>query len=164
MTTSKVYTAQGDIEDIEVTHEGRNVFRKITDSKVEIAISTMLLSNPHKNIVSIYAVTDFHIDMELLDINISDVDALTVKSVMTNVKNYLQELGIIYIDWKLDNIGIGSDGELKLFDFDSSGIIDVCTKEWKNEPPALYSYKKAVKNGMTNPIDIDNFAFTYLTK
>jgi serine/threonine protein kinase len=36
-------------------------------------------------------------------------------------KNHLQTLGIMYIDWKPDNIGIDPDGKYKLFDFDLSG-------------------------------------------
>ena len=40
---------------------------------------------------------------------------------MKKVKDFfLQNLGIIYIDWEQDNIGKGEDGNYKLFDFDGS--------------------------------------------
>jgi len=47
---------------------------------------------------------------------------------MKKVKTFLQSLGIIYMDWKIDNVGRGKDGNYKLFDFDGSGIIDINTK------------------------------------
>jgi hypothetical protein len=43
---------------------------------------------------------------------------------MSNVKDFLQGLGIMYVDWKLDNIGKSLiDGKYKLFDFDASGLV-----------------------------------------
>jgi hypothetical protein len=35
---------------------------------------------------------------------------------MKNVKDFLQSLGIMYIDWKIDNIGVSNVGAYKLFD------------------------------------------------
>ena len=87
------------------------------------------------------------------------MDIGEIKRVMSDVKSHLQSLGIMYIDWKLDNIGISSDGELKLFDFDVSGVINNESGEWIIEPPKYWSYKNAIKNGMENPVDIDNFLF-----
>jgi serine/threonine protein kinase len=80
---------------------------------------------------------------------------------MRGVKDYLQSLGIMYIDWKLDNIGINNDSNLKLFDFDVSGMIDTNNGEWitKMAPPKYYSFNEAVKAGMITPIEIDNYAF-----
>jgi hypothetical protein len=63
----------------------------------------------------------------------------------------------MYIDWKLDNIGISEDGELKLFDFNSSGLIE--HTKWENSPPEYYSYKKAIENGIITPIGIDNYIY-----
>ncbi|MDI9313033.1 MAG: hypothetical protein QM535_22675, partial [Limnohabitans sp.] len=100
-----------------------------------------------------------YIDMELLETDMSLQDTNKIKNIMMNVKSYLQSLGIIYIDWKLDNIGISDDGKIKLFDFDVSGLIDIATKEWIIEPPKYYSYNKAIQHGMVTPIDIDNYAF-----
>lgn len=75
------------------------------------------------------------------------------------VKEYLQSLGIIYIDWKADNTGISDDGEIKLFDFNASGLINTETKEWIIKPEEWWSYNKAIRYGMVTPIDIDNYAF-----
>ena len=79
---------------------------------------------------------------------------------MTEVKTYLQNLGIMYIDWKLDNMGISDDGQFKLYDFDASGLIDIKKPtEWIIEPFKGWSYNKAIESGMILPIDIDNYAF-----
>lgn len=64
-----------------------------------------------------------------------------------------------HTDWKLDNVGVGEYGQLKLFDFDVLGLIDMETKEWIINPPEYWSYCKAVQNGFETPIDIDNYAF-----
>ena len=117
------------------------------------------MKNPHKNIVKIYGITPDYIDMELLNTNINTEDISKIKNVMMEVKTYLQQLGIMYIDWKLDNIGISDDGEFKLFDFDVSGLLDIETNKWKIEPSKYWSYNEAIKNGMETPVDIDNYAF-----
>jgi len=31
--------------------------------------------------------------------------------------------GIVYIDWKPDNMGIDVDGKIKIFDFNMSGLL-----------------------------------------
>jgi len=78
---------------------------------------------------------------------------------MMEVKTYLQKLGIMYIDWKLDNIGISKDNNFKLFDFNASGFIDIKTKEWIRRPPMWWFHSKAIQNGMKTPNNIDDFAF-----
>jgi len=85
-------------------------------------------------------------------------------SKMTEVIDYLQNLGIIYIDWKLDNTGISADGELKLFDFDVSGLINVNTQNWIIEAKHYYAFNHAIENGCSTPIEIDNYAFKFLCK
>ena len=97
--------------------------------------------------------------MELLNTDMSRANMSSVKNVMMEVKTYLQNLGIIYIDWKLDNIGIGENQQIRLFDFDGSGLIDIETKEWIRRAPLYWSYREAIKNGMKTPSDIDNCAF-----
>ena len=131
----------------------------MTNDRNELEISRKIMNNPHKNIIKIYNVSNNYVDMELLNTNINMEDIGEVKKVMTEVKTYLQYLGVIYIDWKLDNIGIGEDGQYKLFDFDVSGLVNVETKKWILEPPKLYSYNQAIKNGAVTPIEIDNDAF-----
>lgn len=141
-------------------HEGRDFFRKITGNEKEKSICRLLMEHPHKNIVKIYGIGEDYIDMELLNARIDEKEIGSVKTVMAEVKTYLQQLGVMYIDWKLDNVGIGEDGEYKLFDFDASGMIDVETGEWKKRPPEFFwSYNQAVIHGMKTPIEIDDYAF-----
>ena len=141
-----VYTLKGDIVKVE---DGKNVFKKMTESVVELYICKVLMSNPHKNIVEIHEVGPNYVTMEKLDV---DTEFENTKEVMIPVKEHLQSLGIVYIDWKKDNMGLSSDGTLKLFDFDVSGVIGV------HEPLQFYSYKEAVKNGKTSLLDIDDFS------
>ena len=156
----RIYTLDGKItRDSTILFEGKNFFRKMTDNKGEKEICELLMKNPHKNIVKIYGVSHGYIDMELLNTDINVEDMSKLKNEMMEVKRYLQKLGIMYIDWKLDNIGISDDGEFKLFDFDCSGLIDIETNEWKIEPPKYWSYNQAIQNGMVTPSDIDNYAF-----
>lgn len=156
----RIYKLDGKIiGDPNILHEGKDFFRKMTNDKNELEICKLLMKNPHKNIIKIYDVTKNYIDMELLNTYINRIDISEIKKVMAEVKTYLQNLGVIYIDWKLDNIGISPDGQYKLFDFDVSGLINKETNEWILEPPKYWSYNEATKNGMKTPIDIDNYAF-----
>ena len=164
MGVNNIYTRDGDFEfDDSLYHNGKRVFRKMSSSTSEIELCKLIVRKEinHKNLIKIYHVGDDYIDMELLDTQISGKNARRgdIVKAMRELKTYLQELGIIYIDWKLDNMGFGEDGEIKLFDFDVSGLIDVHTNEWIVKPPKYWSYKQAVKNGMKKPIDIDNYAF-----
>ena len=143
----------------EILHEGKDFFRKMTNDTAEKKICEILMKNPQKNVIKIYDVGEDYIDMELLNVDMSKQDMSKIKYIMMEVKTYLQSLGIMYIDWKLDNIGISEDGEIKLFDFNASGLIDTETNEWKIEPQEWWSYNKAVQNGMVYPIEIDDYAF-----
>lgn len=160
----RIYTEEGDItEDPQTLLDGKDFFRKMTPTrrynKGEKDICKLLMKHSHKNIVQIYAVNDNYIDMELLDTDLMNVSMSKLQNDMMGVKTFLQELGIMYIDWKLDNIGISKkDGELKLFDFDVSGLMDTETKEWIIHPPEFWSYNDAVEHGMKTPEEIDNYA------
>jgi serine/threonine protein kinase len=157
----KVYTVEGEIENMHLLIDGKEVFRKMTSSEAELKISRLLKKYPHKNIVKIYHVGHNYVDMELTepDYNMGVFTIEKIKEIMTEVKDHLQRIGVIYIDWKPDNMGLGEDGELKLFDFDCSGIIDTKTQKWKVEPDHLWSYKQAEKAGHTEPIAIDDYSF-----
>ncbi len=156
----KVYKMNGEITtDPEILREGKDFFRKMTISKREKDICELLMKNPHKNIVKIYDIGKDYIDMELLNIDISSQYTNKIITLMMGVKTYLQSLGIMYIDWKLDNTGISDDGQIKLFDFDVSGLINIETKEWIIKPPKFWSYNTAIENGMETPTDIDNYTF-----
>ena len=156
----KVLTIDGEFTtDAEILHEGKDFFRKMTNIIAEKKICELLMKNPHKNIVKIYDVGKDYVDMELLDVDIRIEDMSKIKNIMMEVKTYLQSLGIIYIDWKLDNIGISEDGQFKLFDFNASGLIDIETKKWTIKPIEWWSYNKAIEDGMVTPSDIDNYSF-----
>ena len=136
----------------------QDFFRKMTCNENEIRICKLLMKNPHNNIVKIYAIGKDYIDMELLNTLIKPRNLIVIKNEIAGVKTYLQRLGIMYIDWKLDNLGISKDKHFKLFDFDVSGLIDINTSNWLIEPPRFWAYNSAVGNGMKVPTDIDNHA------
>lgn len=158
----KVYTMEGDFTtDPTILYEGNDFFRKMTTNETEKEICKLLMKNPHKNIITIYGVGEDYIDMELLNTDMSKENIKKIKDVMMEVKTHLQKLGIMYIDWKLDNMGISKDGEIKLFDFDVSGVVDVKTGKFILDPPEYWAYRNAIKHGMTEPIEIDNYAFAH---
>jgi serine/threonine protein kinase len=154
-----VYTLDGDYNTHPETYEGKDFFRKMTERETEKKICEILMNTQHNNIVKIYRMGEDYVDMELLNTDMRKENMNKIKNIMMEVKTYLQNLGIMYIDWKLDNIGISKDEEFKLFDFDASGLIDIETKQWIKPPPLYWSYREAIKNGMKTPIDIDNYAF-----
>ena len=163
MVFSKVYTFTGQFEEIVIEgFDGKCLFKKMTRSKVELEICRLLMQQSHKNIVTIYEVSDDYVIMENLNVTCNLKDVL---STMENVKEYLQSIGVVYIDWKRDNMGISSDGDLKLFDFDVSGTIDLKTKNWIIEALPYYAYTHAILDGKLTPVEIDNYAFKkYLLK
>jgi serine/threonine protein kinase len=166
LTSSKIYSYDGKISDFNDTYINIvNItnpiyfFRKITKNRNELHISNILMKYPHPNIVKIYRVSDYYVDMELLPYlnkNTNFNKDIIIKT-MNNVRKHLHNLGISYIDWKYDNIGLDENGNYKLFDFDVSGIYN--NNVWIIEPPHYYSYKKAIKNGFIIPTDIDNYSF-----
>lgn len=128
-------------------------------AKTEIAIVKLLMKNPFPNIVTFYDINNKYVEMEELDIT-SKLDKLEVIKTMEKVKDFLQSIGIMYIDWKPDNIGISKDGIYKLYDFDASGIIDLKNPNvWIIKPIEYYSYNNAIENGLTDPKEIDNYSF-----
>ncbi len=160
------YTLTGKFREINENFNGEPIFRKETNDKAQLIISKILMEHPYKNIVQNYRVVDNesldkkYVDMEMLhDVNFDNISESELKQIMDPIKDYLQSLGIMYIDWKPDNIGIDKDGNVKLFDFDVSGLIDVNTGEWIIEPKTSYSYREAVNAGLKTPIEIDNYAF-----
>ena len=166
LKSSKIYSYDGKISNFNDTYINIDnitnpiyFFRKITKNRNELHISNILMKYPHPNIVKIYRVSDYYVDMELLPYlnkNTNFNKDIIIKT-MNNVRKHLHNLGISYIDWKYDNIGLDEKGNYKLFDFDVSGIYN--NNVWIIEPPHYYSYKKAIKNGFIIPTDIDNYSF-----
>jgi hypothetical protein len=71
-------------------------------------------------------------------------------------KDHLQGIGIFYLDWKSDNLGVTKTGNYRLFDFDGSGIFQ---EGWIIEPLPYWSYRQALEKGLKDPKEIDDFAF-----
>ena len=153
------------------TKEQLPIFRKkyinYDDSVLaETTIATRLMNNPHPNIVHFYDVTNKYIDMEKLDMILDDLPDTEKRNkiieTMREVKTFLQKNGIMYIDWKWDNIGKSQkEGTYKLFDFDSSGLIDMNTGKWIIQPTISGNYIFAEKEKKTTPQEIDDWAFEY---
>lgn len=168
---SKVYSPNGNITNIVGNYDREPFFRKMFYSPTnpsenqrkviltETEIAKILMEKPHPNIVRYFKVTPEYVDMEqLTTIEYIEKDDLEILvTIMRKVKTFLQELGIVYIDWKLGNIGKDKHGNYKLFDFDVSGIFN--NTEWLLEPVHYYNYKYAIKQGATTPLDIDNVCF-----
>lgn len=167
----------GDIIETNETFNGKPFFRKVfyqdndkssekyirlrKAANAEIQISLILQKNPFPNIVTFYEINNNYIEMEELNME-SKKNLEKVKETMEKVKGFLQSIGIMYIDWKIDNIGISKDGVYKLFDFDASGIIDLKTNNWIIKPLEDYwSFKKAIENGYSIPQEMDDFSFNY---
>ncbi len=152
---------------------GDSFFRKIiaqtTHSDIEYRIATMLKQTPYDHIVTFYTITQSYIDMELIipanEYNLSDLDRSLMIQHLSKAKEYLHSIGIVYLDWKIDNCGIDKHGRFKLYDFDVSGIIDLQTNQWILEaPPNMWAYRYANKNGIYDPIEMDDFLFNYFVK
>ena len=163
---SKIYD-DGNIINTTETYNGEPFFRKKfyysnppTEKQkylvyVETSIINKLRKHPHPNIVKFFKINNSFVDME--ELNTKDVNIDEAIKVMKNVKDFLQGLGIAYIDWKIDNIGKDKDGVYKLFDFDVSGIFD--KNIWLVKPVDFFNYKNAIKNGCSTPKEIDDFSF-----
>lgn len=173
------YMSNGESKEInETTPDGKPFFRKVFDGSMDDSINEFKIITilqeilPHPNIVTFYDINPGEsIDMEELITYSTDEDYAynylenkkeLAKQIdaMKKVKKDLQELGIIYLDWKFDNIGksLEKDGDYKLFDFDNSGWIDIDTNEWIIKPTAfLKSFTGPEKR--YSPIELDDWAF-----
>jgi len=168
---SYIYNLEGDINETDETIDGKHFFRKIKPYKYEgddeVKITKLIDKNrdniyQYKNIVEFYKIDSNYIDMELLNTNYELSKDIIEK--MCQVKTCLQSIGIFYIDWKPDNIGIASNGEPKLYDFDCSGIYK--GDKWLIEPGGYlgsYAYKKF--SYLKDPKKIDDACFdSYLAE
>ena len=138
------------------TFQGLSFFRKYI-GLTEYKIYQILQKYPHPNIVSVYRLTDTFVDIELLTpVNELPYDEASVLVAARAAKEHLQRLGIVYMDWKSDNLGITDTKMYKLFDFDGSCIIE---EGWVVEPRPYWSYRQALEKGLTRPIEMDDYAF-----
>lgn len=152
-----------------------NVFRKLYSTQSEDRVYQnqlrekklidYLQSYEHPNVVTFYQVTDRYVDMEYLDPLESQDTLKKIVPVMETVKTFLQGIGVIYMDWKLDNIAKGKHG-YTLIDFDCSGMVEkedvhlLDTQiEWKVEPSG-WSYEQS-KRVCATPKEMDDWSFVY---
>lgn len=149
-----------DIEPLDKLFNGKPFFRKMlyeySYSNEYDVYELLLMNNMHPNIVNIYRLNDNYVDIELLDIEYK----LTYKIIntMRGIKKYLHSIGIVYLDWREDNFGLSIDGTIKLFDFNSAGILDK-NGEWIKKPPLHYHYLQTLDIGITDPYKIDDYIF-----
>ena len=138
-------------------------FNHLKLTETTIAKNIMANSYKHPNIVTFFDINKKYILMEKL--NQLDKEDLSNKNEliesMKKAKDFLQSLGIMYIDWKLDNIGKNKDNIYKLFDFDASGLIDLNTNEWIIEPINFFNYRKSKEKNCKTPQEIDNWCFEF---
>jgi hypothetical protein len=139
------------------TFNGLPFFRKNIGA-IEYMIYQILMENPHPNLVKVYRLTKTFVDMELLTpVNdLEEYDETSILMAAHEAKDHLQGIGIFYIDWKSDNLGVTEKGNYRLFDFDGSGIFQ---EEWIIEPLPYWSYRQAQEKGLKVPKEIDDFAF-----
>ena len=180
LTKSTIYNMNNDTTTTtDETYNGQLFFRKygapynskshIYSNHVEKTIVKILMEHPHPNTVTYYKVCDDYITMEQVSSSKSDPlykpmtseEIIEAQQVMVKVKDFLQDLGIMYIDWKFDNMGKSVDGTYKLFDFDASGLIDLASKQWILEPQHFWSYNAAIKSGALTPKEVDDWSFNY---
>jgi hypothetical protein len=161
--TSLEYNMSGNIVPLDSLSHGRPFFRKRTNKR-EIAIAQLLRRHPHPNIVTFYTISPKHlfVDMEMLDTT-AKIPKRKLMDTLSTIKQHLQALGIVYIDWKTDQVGLAADGTVKLFDFDMSALIDTKTRAWIYPPsPRAWSYRQAAARNLKDPLEIDNYAFTLI--
>jgi len=182
-TKSTIYDPDTDfVKQVDDTYNGKPFFRKNYgkphpfldySKKAESAIVKILMEHqhPHPNIVYYYDINSKYADMEQVDTEKSNPlyqSVMTCEELneiietMSKVKDFLQALGIMYIDWKFDNMGKSVEGKYKLFDFDASGLIDLKTQQWKLKAnPMYWSYRHAILNGAQTPKEMDDWSFKY---
>jgi hypothetical protein len=159
---SRKLNRNGNVMPLHETFLGKPIFRKEYPSNIEQQIAAIIMHNPHPNIVTVYAVSPEKIDMELVNpISTETIDYLQLE----RAKEHLQKLGISYIDWKVDNIGIGADGFLKVYDFDMSYIFDIDTNQFMNGPELNgYKFRMAKNRGLKKPRNMNNAVFSMFRK
>ena len=163
---SKMLNSNGEIVNLNDTKNGRPFFRKMSTDQNELIIAGRLKRNPHPNIVKIYHVGKNFYDMELVKTgNLTKRYCLNQRSGLVRAKNHMHRIGIVYIDWKVDNMGTGARGNIKIFDFDMSGLLSrklwYFNNNWNRLPRfkgfLLRNAEKRQPNA--TPITLDNYIF-----
>ena len=144
----------------------RHAYEQAYSHRIEHAIYQRIKAHrpPLPNLVKVYNITDTHVDIELLDMPITYMQYPEAHKAATLGKDQLQSIGVMYIDWKMDNMGISKDKArtYKIFDFDVSGIVKKEDPDkWEMEPLHYYNYNKVFKVGLS-PKEIDDATFKLL--
>ena len=144
------------------------LFRKyfMGPNDIERDMVKIIRKNPHPNIVEIYDVTDEYYDMELVKTGLHRVPKKD-QECMRELKSHLQSLGIVYLDWKIDNFGRDENETLKMFDFNGGGLFemkDSCCRQksvWARSPDFVgYLLRRAREQGhKKTPTDCDDWIF-----
>jgi hypothetical protein len=164
--SSVVIDKDGEKRDIKEFYKGKRFIRKVTNNKLEIKISKIIMANSHPNIVKIYNIypnkedgSYTNIDMEFLEVNVG-LDFNVYESLLENAKEFMHNLGIAYVDWAKENIGFSAEGTAKVFNFDVSALYDPKTNIFTEIPePKGYLWRNAEEADMNTPIEVDNWIF-----
>ena len=169
---SSYLNAQGQILYSSEKFNGKDFFEKRTGFVEATIVNELLQYPPHPNIVVYNYVkkldTDYNVSMEEIRPINDSIDDRTIVLALTRAKQYLQSIGIAYIDWKFGNVGINEDDTVQLFDFDFSGLM--VGNKWLRRDG--YTFKPRVGFNLTNalvycyeddrpltPTNIDDAAF-----
>jgi len=155
LAPSIVYDEDGEFDAIPDTYKDMPIFRKMKPEENEKRVARILQAHPHPNLVDIYHVCDDYIDMELLMIPGEGYNTLDIE----RAHEHLLKHNIVYMDWKPGNYGKDLHGITKVFDFDSSGMMDRASNTWVYCPPNYYAMGKASEAGHINPLDVDRYSF-----
>jgi serine/threonine protein kinase len=161
------FSGEEGIEDFDAEFEGKPIFRKyIYEGQMgrnETNISRIVKKNPHPNIAVIYDFGPDYIDMELLKTNVTLSKIKPFIPALRDAKNFLHSLGIVYLDWKLNNLGVSEEGVVKIFDFDMSSMF---LKDRFTEGPSTkgFFWRAAEFEGLKSPIEIDDWIFNQMIK
>lgn len=132
-----------------------NVYRKENPNSIEKYIASLVKSNPHPNIVTVYEVTDDYIDMEKLDTNCGDYNA----DDLHKARSYFLENNIAYLDWTEDNFGKDSKGTTKVYDFNFCGLMNSDKESWRVEPWPGRVYIDSKNAGCRKPSEFESYSF-----
>jgi serine/threonine protein kinase len=165
ITTSKQLGPDGEITNLNQLIEGKPFFRKYTKDVTERHIASLIQARKHPNIVKIYAIGNNYIDMEILNTDydtamFTNEQMARFKASLKAAKDFLQSIGVVYLDWKIDNFGVGEDGVFKVFDFDTSATYR--GKVFTSDVQKGFLFRKAEAAGYSLPLDVDNYIFSII--
>ncbi len=139
-------------------------FRKYFQNMNEKAIVEILFKHQNHNLLRILRVENEYYDAELLDLFYDDIINLH-KDIKRDLVE-LNDLNIIYIDLKDDNVGYSHiDKKWKLFDFDCSGVCTSDKQSWIHAPLDSYNLQKSdyLSTDASNLTMLDEIIYRFYT-